>query len=77
MADGARKQIARGLDPIAERKTARTKGRTFGEAADDLLKALAPEWRDEKHAYQWKYSLATLAAPIPPCQWTLSPRPTC
>lgn len=29
MADGARKQIARGLDPIAERKTARTKGRTF------------------------------------------------
>ena len=66
MADGARKQIARGLDPIAERKTARTKGRTFGEAADDLLKALAPEWRNDKHAYQWKYSLETLAAPIRP-----------
>lgn len=66
VADTARKQIARGLDPIAERKTARTKGRTFGEAADDLLKALAPEWRNDKHAYQWKYSLETLAAPIRP-----------
>lgn len=66
MADIARKQIAKGLDPIAERKAARASGRTFGEAADDLLEALKPGWRNPKHAYQWEYSLTTLAAPIRP-----------
>ncbi|QBX37249.1 site-specific integrase [Brevundimonas sp. S30B] len=66
MANAARRQIAKGLDPIAERKAARTKGRTFGQAADDLLASLQPEWRNDKHAYQWKYSLETLAASLRP-----------
>ena len=63
-AEIARKQVAKGLDPIAERKAARTVGRTFGEAADELLEALKPQWRNAKHAYQWEYSLQVLAAPI-------------
>lgn len=64
MADTARRQLAKGLDPIAERKAARASGRTFGEAADELLAALKPQWRNPKHAYQWEYSLTVLAKPI-------------
>lgn len=64
IADAARKQIANGLDPILERKAARGSQRTFGQAADDLLEALKPEWRNDKHAYQWTHSLKTIAKPI-------------
>lgn len=64
IADEARRQVARGLDPIAERKIKRGAGRTFGEAADDLLKSLKPQWRNAKHAYQWEHSLTVLARPI-------------
>lgn len=64
MADTARRQLAKGLDPIAERKAALSSGRTFGLAADELLEALKPQWRNPKHAYQWEYSLKTLAKPI-------------
>ncbi|HEX8471301.1 MAG TPA: Arm DNA-binding domain-containing protein, partial [Brevundimonas sp.] len=64
MADTARRQVAKGLDPIAERNAERASGRTFGEAADELLISLKPQWRNPKHAYQWDYSLKTLAKPI-------------
>lgn len=63
-AENARKQVAKGLDPIEERRAARAAGRTFGEAADELLEALKPQWRNAKHAYQWEYSLKVLAKPI-------------
>lgn len=64
LADTARRQIAKGLDPIAERKAALASGRTFGQAADELLVALRPEWRNPKHISQWEYSLKVLAKPI-------------
>lgn len=64
MADTARRKVAKGLDPIAERRAAQAAGRTFGDAADELLETLRPEWRNSKHAYQWEYSLQTLAKPI-------------
>ena len=63
-AENARKQVAKGLDPIVERKAAQAVGRTFGEAADELLAALKPQWRNAKHDYQWEYSLKVLAKPI-------------
>lgn len=64
MADTARRQLAQGLDPIAERKAARAGSRTFGQAADELIESLKPEWTNAKHVYQWEYSLKTLAKPI-------------
>jgi integrase len=59
----ARRMIARGLDPIAERK--RTGGiPTFGEMADQVHEALSAGFRNEKHKAQWKTTLATYAAPL-------------
>jgi hypothetical protein len=52
-----------GRNPIAERK--RTGGiPTFGEMADEVLAALSPGFRNEKHRAQWKSTLATYAAPL-------------
>ncbi|MFI8684091.1 tyrosine-type recombinase/integrase [Brevundimonas diminuta] len=63
-ADAARRSIAKGGDPIEARRSERGAGRTFGEVADELLESLKPEWRNAKHAYQWRYSLETIAAPL-------------
>jgi len=63
-ADAARRSIAKGGDPIEARRSERGAGRTFGEVADELLKSLKPEWRNAKHAYQWRHSLETIAAPL-------------
>ncbi|MHC2584189.1 tyrosine-type recombinase/integrase [Bradyrhizobium diazoefficiens] len=62
-AASARRQIARGLNPIEERK--RTGGiPTFGEMADDVREALSAGFRNEKHKAQWKSTLETYAAPL-------------
>lgn len=53
-AEECRTMVAMGLDPIAE---ARKKGVTFKEAAEALIKAKEPSWRNEKHAYQWRQTL--------------------
>jgi integrase len=59
----ARRMIAQGLDPIAERK--RTGGvPTFGEMADQVREALSVGFRNEKHKAQWKTTLRTYAAPL-------------
>jgi len=59
----ARRMIAQGIDPIAERK--RTGGiPTFGEMADQVREALSAGFRNEKHKAQWKSTLATYAAPL-------------
>ena len=59
----ARRMIAQGLDPIAERK--RTGGvPTFGELADQVRESLSAGFRNAKHKDQWKASLATYAAPL-------------
>lgn len=48
------------IDPLAERrkqwtdqKIADAKAITFGECARALIKAKAPEWKNDKHAAQW------------------------
>lgn len=65
-AEEARRQVAKGINPIEAKKAAMVEGLTFGEVADDLLKALAPEWKNAKHAYQWKQSLTVEAAALRP-----------
>jgi integrase len=62
-AASARRKIARGLNPIDERK--RDGGiPTFGEMADDVREALSAGFRNEKHKVQWKMTLETYAAPL-------------
>jgi integrase len=62
-AASARRKIARGLNPIDERK--RDGGiPTFGAMADDVRETLAAGFRNEKHKAQWKSTLETYAAPL-------------
>lgn len=62
-AQEARSSIARGVDPIDNRKAAHKaaraalRGRTFGEIAAETIAARAPEWRSAKHAAQWRATL--------------------
>jgi hypothetical protein len=59
----ARHKIARGLNPIDERK--RDGGiPTFGQMAEEVVKALSPGFRNDKHTAQWKSTLGTYAAPL-------------
>jgi integrase len=58
-----------GRDPIETRDTARraeAEKPTFGQAADALLEAKGPEWRNDKHKAQWKMTLEVYAAPLRP-----------
>jgi integrase len=54
-AEECRRQVAEGLDPIAERK--RSAPVTFGEAADQFIASMASSFRNEKHRDQWKMTL--------------------
>lgn len=65
-ADAARRMVAKGLNPIEERKLARAVGVTFGQEADELLASLAPGWSNPKHKYQWERALTVQAAPLRP-----------
>jgi integrase len=58
-AAACRKQVAAGLDPIAEARkvVAQTKRVTFAECADALIEAKASAWRNEKHRWQWAQTL--------------------
>src|SRR5271156_4575574 len=62
-ATAARRKIASGVDPIADRK--RDNGiPTFGEMADSVRESLAAGFRNEKHKAQWKSTLETYAGPL-------------
>jgi integrase len=54
-AEECRRQVAEGLDPIAERK--RNAPVTFAEAADQFIASMASSFRNEKHRDQWKMTL--------------------
>jgi integrase len=56
-ADEAQRQVARGLDPIEERKKRQIVGPTFGEFALDHIKAKQSEWKSVKHKAHWENSL--------------------
>jgi integrase len=59
----ARRKIAQGLNPIDERKRDGSVP-TFGQMADEVVKALSPGFRNDKHKAQWKTTLETYAAPL-------------
>jgi len=62
-AASAVRALKAGQNPITERK--RTGGiPTFGEMADEVVAALSPGFRNEKHRAQWTSTLATYAAPL-------------
>jgi integrase len=65
-ADAARRAVARGINPIDARRLAHVGGNTFGAVADDLIKSIQTEWKNEKHRYQWTQSLEVDAAALRP-----------
>jgi len=67
----ARKLIVSGVDPVQQRREARSALRaaqaaamTFGQAADGYIAAHEAGWRSLKHGQQWRNTLATYAYPI-------------
>jgi integrase len=60
----ARQALAEGRDPLAIREPSKIP--TFGEAADEYIEAKQPEWRNAKHAAQWRMTLQKYAAPLRP-----------
>ena len=67
----AREQIRQGIDPIEARREARealkvaaAKQISFDEAAAECFKVKSREFRNPKHASQWKNTVDTYASPI-------------
>ncbi|NOV21651.1 site-specific integrase [Ensifer adhaerens] len=58
-ADAIRQQLARGEDPRTDRQSIKPK--TFADCMKDLIKTKEPEWRNRKHANQWKMTLREYA----------------
>ena len=63
LASQAMNRVARGLNPILERKR-HADVPTFGEMADEVTKSLAAGFRNDKHKAQWVSTLATYAKPL-------------
>jgi integrase len=58
-----RASVAAGGNPIEARKAARSIP-SFGDMADQLIAAMSPSWRNEKHRAQWVMTLQNYAAPL-------------
>jgi len=66
----ARQLVERGIDPIAQRREARSAlaaqragQRTFRECAEEYIAAKSAGWKNLKHASQWTNTLETYAHP--------------
>ena len=65
-----RAMVLKGIDPVGDRRNARTAVAakadvpTFGTMADAYLKAHEAGWRNAKHRWQWGQTLTSYAAPI-------------
>ncbi len=57
----ARRLTKAGRDPIIERGHRQGQGMTFSAAAEALIEAKRPGWRNAKHAAQWRSTLETYA----------------
>ena len=71
IAHEARRQLARGVDPIDARKADRSQAKldaarslTFRSAAEQFIEAHRAGWRHAKSARQWESTLATHAFPV-------------
>ena len=62
-ADEARALVADGKDPLATRQAAQRMP-TFGDLADQHIKAMGPSWRNPKHRAQWEMTLKVYAKPL-------------
>jgi integrase len=62
LAREARGNLAEGINPKNARKP--SEGATFAECADQVIEAMRPSWRNEKHAAQWEMTLREYAAPL-------------
>lgn len=67
----ARDKIERGLDPVAERQTAKAaliaasgRGLTFEKAVESYLKAKLDAFKNAKHRQQWENTLTQYALPV-------------
>lgn len=67
----AREAIEQGTDPIEARAAAKRTlvaanipAMTFAQAAVQLIRAKAPEWKNPKHTAQWAATLETYAYPV-------------
>ena len=58
-----REDIAKGLNPRAEKKAAKAAVMTFQRAADEYIKLHRAGWKNAKHAQQWENTLATYVHP--------------
>jgi hypothetical protein len=70
-ANDARKLLLDGVDPIAARKqafmharVAAARGTSFKQCAEKYIAAHEAGWRNEKHRWQWKATLASYAYPV-------------
>jgi integrase len=66
-ADEARKCVARGLNPIEQKKEAAKAAAgkpTFGQVADEVIASKESGWRNAKHRQQWRNTLEIYAAPL-------------
>lgn len=70
-ADGCRSLLHDGIDPLDARKKrilaarlSAAKAVTFKECAERYIEAHTSEWRNAKHAAQWRATLSTYAFPI-------------
>lgn len=66
-ARAARAKVAEGIDPVAERRAGRAglmSVLSFDQCTERLLEARSHEWKNPKHAAQWRSTLATYAGPI-------------
>lgn len=69
LAANARNDITNGIDPLDLRNAANKvvetiKIPTFGELAEQVIKGLAPQWKNPKHVDQWRNTLRDYAKPI-------------
>jgi integrase len=62
LAREARAKLVEGTNPKETRKPA--EGSTFGDCADQVIAAMRPAWRSDKHAAQWEMTLTNYAAPL-------------
>jgi len=67
----ARKQLLKGIDPLADKRAHQRAARaehddrlTFAECAEHYVESQAPGWSNPKHIDQWRNTLKKLAGPI-------------
>jgi integrase len=68
-AAAARLMLAKGIDPLADKKAKRAalkKAQTFGDYCDEFLKSALAGFNNEKHRYQWRATLTNDAAALRP-----------